>query len=363
MFYLIHNQDVGPNKRDSHGFMTITTQPGRKNMSHEICTDGWLGTTNDNDSTAYGEYETLEDARAAAAKRGFTEPVETDDQYSDYDDDGERIDIEYWQTPTDAMEQWDVDDYLDMSEGDITAEMSDDDLTEWISGIETNAESENFNIHGSVEDWANEIRFEKRRDEIESVLDDLKTVAEYKNESDDDENPDYIVRFENGRIAYLSYDDGGKMKWRRSNLISTGLSSVELGIAECNLYRKTKPAGGDNPRRRPIEPATAYDAARCEAVTQSRRDVCRKYAVAELMAEFKKDFLAANATKIEEIKKYDSTMREIYDLEKRIAYLKSSLPVERPTIGYFSTSCTSYGNKLRNLNAHPSHEEMMKMIQ
>jgi excisionase family DNA binding protein len=48
----------------------VHAQPGRKNMSHEICTLGWLGTTNDVQADALGEYEivsittkTLKDGR------------------------------------------------------------------------------------------------------------------------------------------------------------------------------------------------------------------------------------------------------------------------------------------------------------
>jgi len=194
MFYLIHHSDIGPNDRDSSGnykpecgHMEITTVPGRKNMSHEICTDGWLGSCNDNSSTAYGEYDTIEDARAEAADRGYT--VEADYYDEDItvcdcdltDDDGNDVECdcsadgtrEIWYAPVDKMDQWDTDDYFYAVQSEITAEMSDVELADWVSKNETEAKNENVNLHGDVEEWANKIRFEKRREKIESVLDDL----------------------------------------------------------------------------------------------------------------------------------------------------------------------------------------------
>ena len=37
----------------------LRTQPGRKNLSHEPCTRGWLGTTNDVEAVALGEHEVI----------------------------------------------------------------------------------------------------------------------------------------------------------------------------------------------------------------------------------------------------------------------------------------------------------------
>jgi hypothetical protein len=51
----------------------VTAQPGRKNMSHEPCERGWLGTTNNVQATALGSGEvvsvnvrTLKDGRERA---------------------------------------------------------------------------------------------------------------------------------------------------------------------------------------------------------------------------------------------------------------------------------------------------------
>lgn len=38
-------------------WIEVHGMPGRKNMSHEICISGWLGTTNDISAKALGEFE------------------------------------------------------------------------------------------------------------------------------------------------------------------------------------------------------------------------------------------------------------------------------------------------------------------
>jgi hypothetical protein len=254
-----------------------------------------------------------------------------------------------------SLQEWDVGDWLD--NGDKPdAETSDDDLAKMVSDAEP--DDDNVVINGDIEEYFNEIRFDKRRGEIESVLDGLDTVNEYRNESGDKYDPDYVVRFENGRIAYVSYNADGKIQWRRSDLISTGLSLVALGIAECNHYRKTKPVGGDNPRRRPIEPATAYDAARCDAVSKTNRAACRDAAVKQYRDELKKDFLLHAGESIEKIATYQSTWKKISELEQQIADLKKSLPESKPTIEYFSMATNSAACRLNNLGAGMDQKEL-----
>jgi hypothetical protein len=46
----IHNGDVR---------LTLQTEPGRKNFNQEPCKQGWLGTTNDIESWALGEYTVI----------------------------------------------------------------------------------------------------------------------------------------------------------------------------------------------------------------------------------------------------------------------------------------------------------------
>lgn len=63
MYYVIEETVVLNATADATTYF-ITTEPGTTNMSHEVRTEGWLGTTNDISRHARGEFETLEEARA-----------------------------------------------------------------------------------------------------------------------------------------------------------------------------------------------------------------------------------------------------------------------------------------------------------
>ena len=66
-YYVVECEYVGADNDRHHNDHTyeITTTPPRTNSSHEICTDGWLGTTNDWSRTAHDAFETEADAREA----------------------------------------------------------------------------------------------------------------------------------------------------------------------------------------------------------------------------------------------------------------------------------------------------------
>lgn len=64
--YVIEERYTGPNQ-DQHidtDIVKITTEPARKNMSNEICTEGWCGTTDDWAVYARGEYDSKEAAES-----------------------------------------------------------------------------------------------------------------------------------------------------------------------------------------------------------------------------------------------------------------------------------------------------------
>lgn len=73
MYYVIETQYVGPNQTQDHYVdvdrIEISTTPAITNCSHEVRTNGWCGTTNDWAVYAHGEYDTIEDARAAITDR------------------------------------------------------------------------------------------------------------------------------------------------------------------------------------------------------------------------------------------------------------------------------------------------------
>lgn len=73
-WYLIHYADLAPDHLrggTTADHLTITTQPGRTNVSREERTAGWLGQTGDWSATALGEFDTLAALHGAIRAEGF----------------------------------------------------------------------------------------------------------------------------------------------------------------------------------------------------------------------------------------------------------------------------------------------------
>lgn len=169
MFYLLSSDYVGPNERHSDGnirgdseVMSICTEPGRTNQSHEVRVDGWLGTTNDTSRSAHGEFETVEEARTEAARLGFTATPRADEDDYGLDDDV----IEQWVRPEAAREQWDAADWFSTvgaagvaAEYGITAESTNAEIAAASELAYEQAVTAGFEVHG-IEDYMLELRAE-----------------------------------------------------------------------------------------------------------------------------------------------------------------------------------------------------------
>lgn len=64
-YYVISREYTGPNNILNSDTIRISTEPARTNLSNEVRTEGWCGTTNDWSTHAHGAYETLDQARTA----------------------------------------------------------------------------------------------------------------------------------------------------------------------------------------------------------------------------------------------------------------------------------------------------------
>lgn len=82
--YVIEVNYVGPNRDQNIDAdqIKITTEPARKNMSNEVCLDGWCGTTNDWAVYARGEFPNLE-AAEAFIRENYKDVREIDDFYDE----------------------------------------------------------------------------------------------------------------------------------------------------------------------------------------------------------------------------------------------------------------------------------------
>ena len=86
-YYVIEEKYAGANQ-DQHlddNTIKITTEPAMTNSSHEICLDGWAGTTDDWAVYARGVY----DSKEAAEK--FIKTLYKDTREADFDDNDQSI--------------------------------------------------------------------------------------------------------------------------------------------------------------------------------------------------------------------------------------------------------------------------------
>ena len=175
-YYVLISTYVGPNTRDGNHprpeeekYLTIQTAPGHKNLSGEICTEGWLGTTDDYSLEACGEFDTLESARQYADEEGFTE------------DDEDRWLIEFEEEVVEVR---------------ITPEMQADQLDagDWFSGTDIETAVKELNlpkiVSSTPDDELGTIAAaidEDAYDNYDTVLHGTeKALIEYRNELKDD---------------------------------------------------------------------------------------------------------------------------------------------------------------------------------
>ncbi len=85
MFYAIDVTYVGPSKQPDHLYqrIRIQTKPGHTNMSGEEKVKGWLGTTNDWNHEALGEFDE-QGARSLLKRFGIKLPSTSSITLGDY---------------------------------------------------------------------------------------------------------------------------------------------------------------------------------------------------------------------------------------------------------------------------------------
>ncbi len=163
MYYLIEREYVGPNPYDTQYVdadeIIITTEPAKTNSSHEVRTEGWCGTTNDWAIYAHGEYETLEDARAAVTEKfGETRLQEI----GDYDA-LENIVEKYKQGKYIPMSSEETADWAYQGiQTDVTAETTDEEIESLVSLYQADAHAQGFELDSDLDDFMRNRRQELR---------------------------------------------------------------------------------------------------------------------------------------------------------------------------------------------------------
>jgi len=84
-YYIIEHKYVGPNDDEMYfdvDDIKICSKPAKANLSGEVRTEGWCGTTDDWSVHAHGEYDSLDDAREAIVEKfGVVRRVSFTDYY------------------------------------------------------------------------------------------------------------------------------------------------------------------------------------------------------------------------------------------------------------------------------------------
>ena len=170
MYYVIETNCIGPNRTQDRyvdvDTIEIRTSPAITNSSHEECTEGWCGTTNDWAVYAHGEYTTVEEARAAITEK-FGEVRDSDvngDSFESCNEDVVEIykQGKYVPMSSQATSEW----TYEAIQSDIEAETTDARIDALVDEYEAKANSNGRTLHSDLEDFMKERR-QELRDEME----------------------------------------------------------------------------------------------------------------------------------------------------------------------------------------------------
>ena len=157
MYFLIENSYVGPNSVCDADYVEICLKPAVGNASRETRLEGWCGTTNDWSCYAHGEYETLEDARAAITEIFGPMRESTVSWY-----DGDTVEIykhgAYAPLSADATLEWAYDGIC----ADVDSSTTDAEIAVLVRLYETIANSEGYTLDTDLAYFMRKFRDEIR---------------------------------------------------------------------------------------------------------------------------------------------------------------------------------------------------------
>lgn len=166
MYYIIETNYVGPNRTQDQYVdldrIDISTSPALTNLSHVDRTEGWCGTTNGWSVYAHGEYDTIEDARAAIAAK-FGDVRNSDANGDSFDSDDEDV-VETYRPGKFAplSRQATADWAYEGIQADIEAGTSDERIAELVAAYEAVANSYGYTLDSGLKGFMQERRQELR---------------------------------------------------------------------------------------------------------------------------------------------------------------------------------------------------------
>ena len=168
-YYIVETNYVGPNQDQEQYIdadtIEIRTSPARNNSTHEVCVDGWCGTTNDWAVYAHGEFLDY-DAAEKAISETFGEFRAADiygDPYEPMDDDVVEIfkPGRYEPMTSESTGLW----AGELIDEVITADTTDERIDELVDECRGELNSEGLSPHPSLKD-----QMERRRDELQAEV-------------------------------------------------------------------------------------------------------------------------------------------------------------------------------------------------
>lgn len=175
MFYVIETQYVGPNSLDSqhidsHVF-EVATQPAMTNSSHDVCTEGWCGTTNDSSVYAHGEYHSQQAAEEwitqHLSESGYREDELDQPAEQHMDDAQDGIVARYRPVRYEPMTAEATKDWVFEALDEVAADTSDQAVADLVamlqesSRTEINAELDEDTVREAINERQQELRDEQ----------------------------------------------------------------------------------------------------------------------------------------------------------------------------------------------------------
>ena len=155
-FYVIEEKYAGPNRDQDIDAdqIKITTEPARKNMSNEVCLDGWCGTTDDWAVYARGVYDSKEAAEKAI------EALYKEIREVEFDDNDQSIVAVYKPGKYEPIGKEATGNFIfDSLKESVTASTTDDEISALVDEWEREANSQGCTLSGAY-DMAVEYRDE-----------------------------------------------------------------------------------------------------------------------------------------------------------------------------------------------------------
>ena len=146
--YVIEENYVGANRDQNIDAdqIKITTEPARKNMSNEVCLDGWCGTTNDWAVYARGVYDSKEAAEKAI------EALYKEIREVEFDDNDQSIVAMYKPGKYEPLCKEETGDFIyDALISSVTQTTTDDEIRALVDEWEATANSEGWTLTGAYD--------------------------------------------------------------------------------------------------------------------------------------------------------------------------------------------------------------------